>query len=763
MPSKFIELDSSFRDRKLYPDPGSFTADVTPPNNIITADNAKDPVSNQCIVAKWRNSEFMISTSPGVAYNGIRLKPYTRDLPDNQPYSSSENDHLTLTSIIDPASTIGVAGLQPLDDYYVGATINCDSPAASTRIIEYRYVNSNKCIIRTETNIVVTETSILQIVDPSLDYVGTETGAKDELLIFVPYGGSDSSFKDSVLIDSTTGSTYTILDYLFHRNMIKVKGAFENPIGAVDYLEIRRFKPVVKEEDLHILNSFPMSDVVVDYKKSFVIDSNLSATTASTITTGDFFEIGHDTKRGNFTPGGSSNNQIFLAAGESTEPYVYDGCTIRVTMSKSVAPDIWTCNDRIVSTYGTGMFSVVIVVGGTGYTTAPTVVISGGGGSGATGTAVVSAGVIQSVAIVTAGIGYTSAPTISFTGGGGINGAATSTVSSRTVTVDSPFDNALSDYDTFTYIIFASYESRRISRFVNETLKTYPNWVVSAVDRLTTINLIDYSPAASNTGSIPTDSFGNPTYNTLDINLSRINGYYTDMYVSASNDGGSTWNYGYIVKHVVTYVGKNIGYNYIEVNSDFGAIVTPGTTDILICGGHVDKAFSRNPYSKLAAGFEAYSVLKFSNDNHVFMNTERDRNVIPSRQTITIVNMTLPNKRLITGKGGYITDYPYVYVVFTNSTSIKKNEHFISNNSTAFERTFRMVVGNIETDSSHAFVTLQNQEMTHTQLFDYHDDIEFAVYLPDGSLFKTEKVDNIGPRSPDPGIQISALFKLDTV
>lgn len=54
---------------------------------------------------------------------------------------------------------------------------------------------------------------------------------------------------------------------------------------------------------------------------------------------------------------------------------------------------------------------LVLVSGGSGYTT-PVVIFRGGGGSGAQGTARVSNGVVYSVDLINGGSGYTSAPTV---------------------------------------------------------------------------------------------------------------------------------------------------------------------------------------------------------------------------------------------------------------------------------------------------------------------------------------------------------------
>ncbi len=69
----------------------------------------------------------------------------------------------------------------------------------------------------------------------------------------------------------------------------------------------------------------------------------------------------------------------------------------------------------------TGVASIAVDAGGTGYTTA-TVAITGGGGSGATAEAVIEGGVITAITIGGAGFGYTAAPTVTITGDG--NGAA---------------------------------------------------------------------------------------------------------------------------------------------------------------------------------------------------------------------------------------------------------------------------------------------------------------------------------------------------
>jgi hypothetical protein len=91
----------------------------------------------------------------------------------------------------------------------------------------------------------------------------------------------------------------------------------------------------------------------------------------------------------------------------------------------------------------TSVKTITLGVGGSGYTTAPTVVFTGGGGSGASAVAVLTAGVVSSITYDAfgTGINYTSAPTISFTGGGGTGATATCTIqgsSDLVVTIAAP-------------------------------------------------------------------------------------------------------------------------------------------------------------------------------------------------------------------------------------------------------------------------------------------------------------------------------------
>jgi len=73
---------------------------------------------------------------------------------------------------------------------------------------------------------------------------------------------------------------------------------------------------------------------------------------------------------------------------------------------------------------GAPLGAATILVGGSGFTTPPTITFSGGGGTGASATASIASGAITAITISTAGSGYTSAPAVVITGGGGVGASA---------------------------------------------------------------------------------------------------------------------------------------------------------------------------------------------------------------------------------------------------------------------------------------------------------------------------------------------------
>ena len=144
---------------------------------------------------------------------------------------------------------------------------------------------------------------------------------------------------------------------------------------------------------------------------------------------------------------------------------------------------------------------------------------------------------------------------------------------------------------------------------------------------------------------------------------------------------------------------------------------------------------------------------------------------IRTRYIVSLLNIVLPNTPISSSKGGYITQYPFIYVKFRNASSgsnigesgIEYPEQLYSNNPSIKGKTFRVVIDNTVDDQVTKFVSLRSGDMEQTQILSLHDNMEFAVYLPDGSLFETYQVDTTNPYPPNKDIQISALFSLTPI
>jgi hypothetical protein len=146
-----------------------------------------------------------------------------------------------------------------------------------------------------------------------------------------------------------------------------------------------------------------------------------------------------------------------------------------------------------------GVISVTVTDGGTGYTGSPTVAFSAPGGSGttATGTVVAVGGVITGVTITNPGTGYTAAPTLTFTGSG-TDAAATATIGSPLNAMAANFSSNTSK----TYFVVKT-TSTTISAYA-PTTKSIIAWVDSPTAASTEsgaaamlYNLIAQNPSAA--------------------------------------------------------------------------------------------------------------------------------------------------------------------------------------------------------------------------------------------------------------------------
>ena len=114
---------------------------------------------------------------------------------------------------------------------------------------------------------------------------------------------------------------------------------------------------------------------------------------------------------------------------------------------------------------------------------------------------------------------------------------------------------------------------------------------------------------------------------------------------------------------------------------------------------------------------------------------------------------------LASGFGNIIAFYPYLYVEFSNTTSMNKNILF-SNNPNARRVLFKVPIDDVNTPDVSSFISVNGQCMVQTIKFKPYDNFRVSVYLPNGELFTTEEVDFVSPSPPNPNVQLSLTFSI---
>lgn len=193
--TRYLELDSTFRNRNEWPDPGNFEVLISQTGSKGKRD-ALDPVCKSTPLAKWRSNSFGYNLGGGsVSYVSLVLDTYT---------VSTIRETTSLYTLI-LTSTSNTSKIKQITGYYNNAVLVNTTTLERRRILSYKYLgqisNSNtidKCKIDIESPFSGDITGEqLQIRDP------TDLSDSKAPLIFVPNGRLGKDAYNNYIITAT--------------------------------------------------------------------------------------------------------------------------------------------------------------------------------------------------------------------------------------------------------------------------------------------------------------------------------------------------------------------------------------------------------------------------------------------------------------------------------------------------------------------------------------------------------------------------------
>ena len=145
-----------------------------------------------------------------------------------------------------------------------------------------------------------------------------------------------------------------------------------------------------------------------------------------------------------------------------------------------------------------------------------------------------------------------------------------------------------------------------------------------------------------------------------------------------------------------------------------------------------------NPFVIPPLAGTKYEILNFSYDNAQslqYLGTDIFNN--PRCSTIHLVNCIIPAYLpLSVRSGGYITDYPYVFIALYTEGNRSYNQPIMSMSPVSDRALFVVPISPNTDINTTQFVTLNSGITSQNVYFKHNDSFRFEIYLPDGQPVK---------------------------
>ena len=158
-----------------------------------------------------------------------------------------------------------------------------------------------------------------------------------------------------------------------------------------------------------------------------------------------------------------------------------------------------------------------------------------------------------------------------------------------------------------------------------------------------------------------------------------------------------------------------------------------------------------------------YNILDYSKDgiNNFVNNNYLDVNKLHQKYIIELLSLTLPNKAIQTGPGGFIANQPFVFVEFFSEGS-RNRQLYNTNNPNLESVLFKCIITDVSNPNTIPYVKLKCDYSVSIN-FDITKNMHFRVIMPNGQDFRTFTSDSVPPIEPKKELQVSATFSLTPI
>lgn len=208
---RYLEVDSTYRDRVRWPLPGEFEIPISQSGRKSRAD-ALDPVSLAAPITNWTSSLF----DPSAAGTSVTATVDTIAAP-NLAAATNEPQVFIIQS--------AAGNLQQIEDYYINAVANNTTITEERRISSYRYIGTDSGGTNDRGEITLATTFGSTFADGDTIVISDPTDVSNTSfpLFFVPAGRlGDNAYPGCILWNETLNQYRPISDYGLFTHLLEV-------------------------------------------------------------------------------------------------------------------------------------------------------------------------------------------------------------------------------------------------------------------------------------------------------------------------------------------------------------------------------------------------------------------------------------------------------------------------------------------------------------------------------------------------------------